>query len=299
MDKIEVDFTEEEKKSWEENKSFEKNIPQDHNESKIFFLRYDREQKIVFFSLLILLFMISIFTVLTKDAPENIQNNPEEPNNNPSLHLSKKVILEKGDEAPIVDENNNGLKSIFVGVGWTPAGDFEMRMDVDSTVILVDSANKTFEEICYYHLTGPGVKHHGDNLTGENTQTQVASLQFDDENIDVFLNEIPKNYDKIYFVLNIFDATKRRQTLNIVRDMYINIYDLNKNLLMQYLVNENTIGNALVLGVAEVDRVEEQKQLSTNKQYVPIWTFKAIGMPLTVKDIDELCKFCVDNQDRL
>lgn len=290
MDNIEVDFTEEEKKSWDnsqENPSSE----QVNKESKIFFLNYDKEQRIVFFSLLILLFLIGIFTALTKDNTEIVQNNPNKPNN-PSPKLAQKLILEKGEEAPIVDENNNGLKSIFVGVGWTPASETEIRMDVDSTVILVDSVHKDAEEICYYNLRGPGVTHHGDNLTGENTQSQVNSMSLDDENIDVYLSEIPKKYDKIYFVLNIFDANERGQSLSIVRDMYINIYDLNKNLLMQYLVNENTFGNALVLGVAEVDREEERRQLTTNDKYVPVWTFKAIGTPLNVKDINDLCHYC-------
>ena len=266
------------------------------------FFGYDFSQLTVIGILTVLFLFICVFCIGNKDnnAPrenmhsENQDNNIRDHGDIP--HVNKSVFLSKGQSAPIVDSNNNTIKSMVVGVGWSPVRATEYRNDIDSTVILVDSQTKETCEICYYRLKGPNgsVFHHGYNLTGDDAENTFGeSVYKDDENIDVYLDKVPLGYDKIYFVLNIFDANARGQTLNLVQDMYINIYNSgDNNLLMNYRVDGNTPGNALILGVATRDVTYNKQLQNADDVAKSCWTFKALGEPYFAEDIKQLCITC-------
>ena len=57
----------------------------------------------------------------------------------------------------------------------------------------------------------------GDNLTGEG--------EGDDEQIFVNLDEIPRRYDKLIFVVNIYKAVDRKQHFGMIKNAYIRIID--------------------------------------------------------------------------
>ena len=149
-------------------------------------------------------------------------------------------------------------------------------MDVDSSVVvagqggyeLVYYGNKTHESQC--------VLHHGDNLTGNDSDTSGQ----DDENITVDLKKVPKDRDRLIFVLNIFEAYARFQRLGGVRDMYIRIYSPeSKQPLIEYKVKGSHIGStALIIGMAY--RTDSG------------WNFKAIGKGSQAKDVESLAEKC-------
>ena len=285
-DTIEVSFTEEEKKNWTSEKNLGKKIVS-QPQSNFFFNNYTGEQKIIFSVLMLLLIFITCFCKFYKETPID----PTDPSPVPQQRQS--LFLSKGEEAPIVDANNNGLKHILVGVGWDPATGYGNNMDVDSSVILFDTESKKDYTVYFSQKKGPNncVKHHGDNLTGEDYSHPLAnSSNADDENIDVYLDDVPLKYDKIYFILNIFEAYNRNQTLNIVQNMYINIYDPASNtLLMTYQVSGETQGTGLILGVATRDETTYENQLPTQGQSATSrWSFKAIGQTYNVEDINDL-----------
>lgn len=187
------------------------------------------------------------------------------------------VKLSQGQEVKIRYADARPLKSIYVGVGWDPVscGD---RMDVDSSVVLL-SADGRSSDLIYFsrkeHPTGC-VVHHGDNLTGEGDIQEG-----DDENITVLLDRVPAEYDRIVFILNIYDCVERKQTLARVKNLYIRLCDPDSHkTLIEYRVEGGTgKDTGLIIGTA--------KRAGQGD-----WTFRAIGQSMRVSDVHELEKEC-------
>ena len=94
--------------------------------------------------------------------------------------------------------------------------------------------------------------------------------------------------------MNIFEAYNRNQTLSIVQNMYINIYDpAHNSLLMSYQVTGETQGTGILLGVATRGATTQTQNLpTTGTSSTSVWTFRALGNPYYVKDINELKNIC-------
>ena len=61
------------------------------------------------------------------------------------------------------------------------------------------------------------VRHSGDNLTGDGDG--------DDEVITIELSSVPSQYNKLVFVVNIYDAAGRNQHFGMIHNAYIRVYD--------------------------------------------------------------------------
>lgn len=188
------------------------------------------------------------------------------------------ITLSQGQEVTIRRPDRRTLTEISVGVGWDPAKGAE-DMDVDSSVVLLSEDNRQMDLVYFMdkeHETGC-VIHHGDNLTGEGD-----AQDGDDENISVYLTKVPKDRDKLVFVLNIYNCDRRGQTLDKVRNLYIRLNDPNSGkTLIQYRVRGNMgKDTAMVIGVAYRKR--------------DAWTFKAIGQGVRVSDVHALARLCGD-----
>ncbi|MBR0289482.1 MAG: TerD family protein, partial [Selenomonadaceae bacterium] len=76
------------------------------------------------------------------------------------------------------------------------------------------------EDLIYFgklHHESDCIKHMGDNLTGEG--------EGDDEQIFVDLDKMPAQYDKLIFVVNIYQAVARKQHFGMIKNAYIRIID--------------------------------------------------------------------------
>lgn len=87
-----------------------------------------------------------------------------------------------------------------------------------------------------------GVKHMGDNRTGEG--------EGDDEQIEIDLTKIPANIERIAFTATIYDADVRRQNFGQVSNAYIRIVDeaTNQELIRYDLGEDFSIETAVVVG---------------------------------------------------
>lgn len=194
-----------------------------------------------------------------------------------SLQKGQKVSLTKGGPG------GGGLSSVVVGLGWDEVqpkkGFFGSRRDLedidcDAAVFLLNNGRLTQNEDMVYfgnlkHFSG-AVSHMGDNLTGGG--------EGDDEQIWVDLSMLPPEYDKVVFVVSIFQARIRKQHFGMIQNAYIRIMDGSNNVeLCRYDLNDNYTGQtAMIFG--EIYRYNGE------------WKFSAIGQATTDNSIQEIAK---------
>lgn len=193
------------------------------------------------------------------------------------------ISLKKGQKVSLTKENA-GLSTVLVGLGWDEAkrsgggflssllGGGSANIDCDASALLLkDGKIKEIKDVVYFanlkHLSG-AVVHLGDNLTGAG--------EGDDEQIIVELNKLPQEYDRIVFVVNIYNAVKRKQDFGMIENAFIRLVDGRDNReICKYNLNEDYTGNtAMVFG--EVYRHDGD------------WKFNAIGQATKDANLDQL-----------
>ena len=193
--------------------------------------------------------------------------------------VGKEIVLEQNQTVKISDLCSNGekIEKVAISGGWDEAKTGRAR-DVDFSVVL---ANNYTSELVYFGQRediSKSVYHHGDNLTG------AGYDQADDEMIDVDLNKVPSKYDKIFFVINLYDCVSRGQTFNDVKNLYVRMNNKdNGRALLSYKISNNN-GSATGLVVAMMSR-------SGND-----WTFKAIGNYNNCTSVSQLQNYCISNR---
>ena len=142
------------------------------------------------------------------------------------------VNLQKGQKVSLKKSDGKKLSKLMVGLGWDAAdkksGGFFSRLfgnadsiDCDASVFMCRGGRFVDKEDLIYfgklHHESDCIKHMGDNLTGEG--------EGDDEQIFVDLDKMPAQYDKLIFVVNIYQAVARRQHFGMIKNAYIRIID--------------------------------------------------------------------------
>ena len=138
------------------------------------------------------------------------------------------VSLKKGDTFLLNDADGNALNNVIAGLGWDAnlkkEGGFFKRLfseapkfDCDATVLVCKDGKVTgLEDVVFYenlkHKSG-AVEHTGDNRSGQGDG--------DDEQIIVHPCDIPAEYDKLVFIVNIFEPEARKQNFGMVTNAFI------------------------------------------------------------------------------
>lgn len=155
-----------------------------------------------------------------------------------SLVKGQKVDLTKG---------NTGLKHLIVGLGWDVNTSGSAAFDLDAIALCLDANDKLAQDtdmVFYGNLThGSGaIKHSGDNLTGVGDGV--------DEAINVDLDAVPAEINKIVFDVSIYQANDRRQNFGQVENAFIQITDgdTNEELVRYDLSEDFSIETSVLLG---------------------------------------------------
>ncbi|MDR0524342.1 MAG: TerD family protein [Spirochaetaceae bacterium] len=173
------------------------------------------------------------------------------------------VNLQKGQRVSLSKEDGTALRRVMVGLGWDmTANRSGFQIDCDASALLCAGNGKLTrkEDAVYFgNLKHPSqaVHHSGDNLTGKG--------EGDDEQIFVALSEVPNQYEKIVFVVNIYQAKERKQHFGMIQNAFIRIVDTeSRKEMLRYSLSEQYEGlTALIFG--EIYRKEGQ------------WKFNAVG----------------------
>ena len=159
-----------------------------------------------------------------------------------AINLSKgqRISLEKA--AP-------GLKQIFIGLGWDiNVTDTGSDFDIDASLFLVDGNEKLLSDqhfIFYNNQISPdpqqSIQQRGDNRTGAG--------EGDDEIIDVNLQTVPTDIDKVIITVTIHEADKRHQNFGQVNNAFVRIVNAeNEQEVIRYDLTEDfSIETALIM----------------------------------------------------
>lgn len=191
------------------------------------------------------------------------------------------VNLQKGQKVELKKDNGGTLRRVMIGLGWDEVeqkrrffGTKPQDIDCDASAILCQGGRLIdASDVVYFgNLThkSQSVRHMGDNLTGAGDG--------DDEQIMVDLVSLPASYDKLVFVVNIYQARERRQHFGLIRNAFIRICDAETNKeLCKYNLSENYNGmTAMIFG--ELYR------------YNGAWKFNAIGQATQDNSVGDLAK---------
>ena len=189
------------------------------------------------------------------------------------------VNLQKGQRVDLT-KGNAGLNRIVVGLGWDPVeqkrGFFSsapVNIDCDSSVIMLQNDRLADnQDIVYFGRLKSecgSVVHSGDNLTGEG--------HGDDETIIVSLNDVPAKYNKLVFVVNIYDSYNRKQHFGMIRNAYIRVINpTNNQELIRYNLSDDYDGQTSLI-TGEIYRHNSE------------WKFAALGNSTQDRSVSELC----------
>lgn len=157
------------------------------------------------------------------------------------------INLSKGQKIDLT-KTNPGLSKITVGLGWdTNKYDGGKDFDLDVSVFLTNSINKVDKDTNFIYFNNKqnenaSVVHTGDNRTGDGDG--------DDEQVQVDLQNIPADVEKIAFTITIYEAEARSQNFGQVSRSYVRIVnDLNNEELIRFDLGEDfSIETGVVVG---------------------------------------------------
>ena len=171
------------------------------------------------------------------------------------------ISLNKGGNVSLTKEAP-GLKSIRVGLGWDVRLTEGAAFDLDASVFMLNAAGKVRSDadmIFYNNLKSVdgSVEHTGDNLTGAG--------EGDDEVVNVALDKIPAEVEKLAFVITIHEAETRKQNFGMVSKAFARIVnDVGGTELARFdLTEDMSTETAMIVG--EVYRHGNE------------WKFRAVG----------------------
>ncbi|MCQ2465718.1 MAG: TerD family protein [Oscillospiraceae bacterium] len=163
------------------------------------------------------------------------------------------VNLQKGQKIDLT-KTNAGLKMVTVGLGWDEApkkfslfgGGKSQDIDCDALAIaLIDDKLKSNDDVVFYNNLNHKshcILHQGDNLTGAGDG--------DDEQVKVYLSDLPAQYNRIVFAVTIYEAYKRNQNFGMIKNAFIRIVNAENNQeLCRFNLSDNYDGmTAMVFG---------------------------------------------------
>jgi tellurium resistance protein TerD len=183
-------------------------------------------------------------------------------NNELKNSFGQRAVLHKGEEVNL-NTIDPGLKRILVGVGWdAPEESDGFPVDIDVSAFLLNREGRVRQDtdfVFYNNLETEqgGVVHQGDNTSGAGDG--------DDEVIQINLDTIGYDVERVAFSVTIHNAEERRESFGLVKNAYIRIVntDTGTELARFDLSEDASDDNAMVFG-------ELEREGSS-------WKFRALG----------------------
>lgn len=171
------------------------------------------------------------------------------------------INLKKGEKAELT--KGTDIKKIKVALGWQPKKfDTEQDFDLDASILCLNKngkANDSKDLVYYNNLKHPSgaIVHSGDDRTGGG--------QGDNEIINVDLQNVPANIERMACIITIYESEVRKQNFGMVESAFARVIDAATNQeIVRYDLSESySLETAMIVG--EIYRHDGE------------WKFGAIG----------------------
>lgn len=171
-------------------------------------------------------------------------------------------MMQKGDEISL-ESLDASMKRVRIGVGWeapTEKEGFPVDIDLSAFILNMNGRVRRDTDFIFYNNleTDEGaIKHTGDSTDGD--------AEGDDEVIEIDLDAMGFDVEKIAFAVTIHNAEERQQTFGIVKNAYIRILNKDTDTEVAHfdLTEDASEDNAIIFGELERDGAT--------------WKFRALG----------------------
>ena len=202
------------------------------------------------------------------------------------------INLQKGQTINL-DKDQYNLSQITIGLGWDVrkqetgflSGLFGAKQedyDLDAIAFLLNDQDKLVNigdklkggDVIYFN----NLRHPDGTiyLTGDN---RTGAGDGDDEQIIVHLNSIAPRYQKILFLVSIYEGRKRKQHFGMIENAFIRAVDAKGQEIARYsLSGDPTFNDTYSMIFAEAYRKNDG------------WKFRAIGEPQSTDSFFEILK---------
>lgn len=187
-----------------------------------------------------------------------------------SISLAKNQTVSLAKEAP-------GLTHLHIGLGWDPVqkkkgllggllgGGGASSIDLDASVILVDSSKRILDNVWFQQLKSNdgSIIHSGDNVTGDGDG--------DDEFIRVDLARVPANVVHLIVTVNSY----RGQTFDEVENAFCRMVDQKTDKeICKFMLREKGRNSGFVMAVVSREGSG--------------WSARALGVPANGRTVQDL-----------
>ncbi|AFZ66937.1 TerD family protein [Deinococcus peraridilitoris] len=129
------------------------------------------------------------------------------------------VSLKKGGNVSLTKEAPT-MKRLTLGLGWDPRKTDGQKFDLDAMVFLLGANGQVRSDADFIFFnntqsTDGSVVHAGDNRSGEG--------EGDDETIEINLEKVPSDVDKIVASVVIYEGQANNQNFGMVDKAYIRV----------------------------------------------------------------------------
>ncbi len=171
------------------------------------------------------------------------------------------LSLSKGGNVSL-SKSDPGLKNILIGLGWDERATSGNDFDLDASVFMVNSEGKVRSDadfIFYGQLKSAdgSVVHTGDNRSGEG--------EGDDEAIEVNLDGVPADIQRLVVTVTIHEADSRKQNFGMVQNAFIRV------------VNNDTGNEVVRYDLSEDYSTETALEFGEVYRHNGEWKFRAVG----------------------
>lgn len=171
------------------------------------------------------------------------------------------ISLSKGGNVSLSKEDP-GIKQIRIGLGWDERATTGADFDLDASAFLLDANGKVRNEqdfIFYNQLKSVdgSVVHQGDNRTGAG--------EGDDEVINVDLEKVPAEIQKIAITVTIHESQSRGQNFGQVANAFARV------------VNDQTNNEVVRYDLTEDYSTEDAMIFAELYRHNGDWKFRAVG----------------------
>ena len=180
--------------------------------------------------------------------------------------LDSVLMLRTGESANLSKLGFN-LSKLTTVLGWDANVGSGSSFDLDSSIITLNN-NSIVETVSFGHLknSNSSIIHNGDNTTGVG----------DAETIEINLNNLPNNVNRLIFIVNIYACESNNQHFGMIKNSSVLLVNSeNQKELLKYNITEQNYGKTAMF-------------ISEIKKENNMWLFKALGKSNNYKSISEL-----------